>query len=84
MPRQTPRRMIPSPPNTMTEHQRILPIRRDYNRLVADETLDISEAAAEGGATDRGGLAGESVLLAALNASRTGRMTDIVRTIQAE
>lgn len=51
---------------------------------VADETLDISEAAAEGGATDRGGLAGESVLLAALNASRTGRMTDIVRTIQAE
>ncbi|MGY1753754.1 HelD family protein [Blastococcus sp. SYSU D01042] len=51
---------------------------------VADETLDLSEAAAEGGATDRGGLAGESVLLAALNASRTGRMTDIVRTIQAE
>lgn len=40
MPRQTPRRMIPSPPNTMTEHQRILPIRRDYNRLVADETLE--------------------------------------------
>ena len=30
------------------------------------------------------GLAGESVLLAALNATRTGRMTDIVRTIQAE
>lgn len=51
---------------------------------VADETLDISEAALEGGATDRGGLAGESVLLAALNATRTGRMTDIVRTIQAE
>jgi DNA helicase IV len=50
---------------------------------VADETLDISEAAADGG-TERGGLAGESVLLAALNASRTGRMTDIVRTIQAE
>ncbi|WP_231487050.1 HelD family protein [Candidatus Blastococcus massiliensis] len=50
---------------------------------VADETLDLAEAAAEGGA-DRRGLAGESVLLAALNASRTGRMTDIVRTIQAE
>ena len=32
----------------------------------------------------RSGLAGESVLLAALNATRTGRMTDIVRTIQAE
>ncbi|WP_176522987.1 helicase [Blastococcus aggregatus] len=51
---------------------------------VADETLDISAAALDGGTTDRGGLAGESVLLAALNASRTGRMTDIVRTIQAE
>ncbi len=51
---------------------------------VADETLDISAAALEGGGSERGGLAGESVLLAALNASRTGRMTDIVRTIQAE
>ncbi len=51
---------------------------------VADETLDITEAALDGGAADRGGLAGESVLLAALNASRTGRMTDIVRTIQGE
>lgn len=50
---------------------------------VADETLDL-EAAAQGAATDRGGLAGESVLLAALNTTRTGRMTDIVRTIQAE
>jgi DNA helicase IV len=49
---------------------------------IADETLDL-EAAAEGTA-ERGGLAGESVLLAALNTSRTGRMTDIVRTIQAE
>ncbi|WP_249932968.1 helicase [Blastococcus sp. CCUG 61487] len=49
---------------------------------IADETLDL-EAAAEGSA-ERGGLAGESVLLAALNQTRTGRMTDIVRTIQAE
>ncbi|MGY1792749.1 HelD family protein [Geodermatophilus sp. SYSU D00525] len=30
------------------------------------------------------GLTGETALLAALDASRTGRMTDIVRTIQAE
>jgi DNA helicase IV len=30
------------------------------------------------------GLTGEAALLAALDASRTGRMTDIVRTIQAE
>ncbi|RBY91025.1 helicase [Blastococcus sp. TF02A-30] len=48
---------------------------------IADETLDLTDA---DGAADRGGLAGESVLLAALNQSRTGRMTDIVRTIQAE
>src|SRR5215218_79723 len=50
---------------------------------IADETLDI--AAVDGpGAAERVGLTGESVLLAALNATRTGRMTDIVRTIQAE
>src|SRR5829696_1643689 len=50
---------------------------------IADETLDIT--AVDGpGAAERAGLTGESVLLAALNATRTGRMTDIVRTIQAE
>ena len=48
---------------------------------IADETLDLTDAA---DVTERSGLIGESVLLAALNASRTGRMTDIVRTIQAE
>ena len=47
---------------------------------IADETLDLDDPAV----AERPGLAGESVLLAALNASRTGRMTDIVRTIQAE
>ncbi|TFV62007.1 UNVERIFIED_ORG: helicase [Bacillus sp. AZ43] len=47
---------------------------------IADETLDLTDAAA----VDRAGPASESVLLAALNATRTGRMTDIVRTIQAE
>jgi DNA helicase IV len=47
---------------------------------IADETLDLSAPDVAG----RSGPAGESVLLAALNASRTGRMTDIVRTIQAE
>ncbi len=47
---------------------------------IADETLDLTDAAAG----DRAGPASESVLLAALNATRTGRMTDIVRTIQAE
>ncbi|TFV93846.1 helicase [Blastococcus sp. CT_GayMR20] len=47
---------------------------------ITDETLDLDDP----DVTDRSGLAGESVLLAALNANRTGRMTDIVRTIQAE
>jgi DNA helicase IV len=47
---------------------------------IADETLDLDDP----DVAQRSGLAGESVLLAALNATRTGRMTDIVRTIQAE
>ncbi|NEK87825.1 helicase [Blastococcus saxobsidens] len=47
---------------------------------VTDETLDLSDP----DLVQRSGLAGESVLLAALNATRTGRMSDIVRTIQAE
>ena len=45
-----------------------------------DEVLDLSLA----DPTRRDGLTGESSLLAALGASRTGRMTDIVETIQAE
>jgi DNA helicase IV len=52
---------------------------------IADETLDLEDAAlGDPDAAERAGLTGESVLLAALNATRTGRMTDIVRTIQAE
>jgi DNA helicase IV len=47
---------------------------------IADETLDLTDPHV----AERAGPAGESVLLAALNATRTGRMTDIVRTIQAE
>jgi DNA helicase IV len=47
---------------------------------VDDEVLDLT--AADPGR--REGLTGEASLLAALNASRTGRMSDIVETIQAE
>ncbi|MET7401769.1 ATP-binding domain-containing protein [Dactylosporangium sp. NPDC005572] len=48
-----------------------------------DEVLDLSEAHGTGrGAHD--GVTGEAALLSALNASRTGRMRDIVETIQAE
>jgi len=45
-----------------------------------DEVLDLAAA----DPTKHEGLTGESALLAALNASRTGRMRDIVETIQAE
>jgi DNA helicase IV len=45
-----------------------------------DEVLDLSSA----DPTRHDGLAGESALLAAMSASRTGRMSDIVETIQAE
>jgi DNA helicase IV len=47
-----------------------------------DEVLDVSAAAS--GPSRRDDLTGEAALLAALNASRTGRMRDIVQTIQAE
>ncbi len=45
-----------------------------------DEVLDLAVA----DPTRHEGLTGESALLAAMNASRTGSMTDIVETIQAE
>src|SRR3954454_10581413 len=46
----------------------------------SDEVLDPDDPAAAASS----GLTGEAALLAALTATRTGRMTDIVRTIQAE
>ncbi|WP_433801385.1 HelD family protein [Actinomycetospora sp. CA-084318] len=52
---------------------------------VDDEILDLAEAAAAASSgTQRQGLTGEATLLAALTAGRTGRMGDIVATIQAE
>jgi DNA helicase IV len=45
-----------------------------------DEVLDLTAPQGH----QRSGLTGEASLLAALNASRTGRMSDIVETIQAE
>ena len=55
---------------------------------VDDEILDLDEAAAAAASkrdgAQRGGLTGEATLLAALRSGRTGRMGDIVATIQAE
>lgn len=62
-------------------------IRSRSRRVTAvdDEILDLAEAARVGAtATARTGLTGEAVLLAALSAGRTGRMGDIVATIQGE
>lgn len=49
-----------------------------------DEFLDLDVAQSHGTAAPAGGVAGESALLAALNAARTGQMHDIVATIQSE
>jgi DNA helicase IV len=56
---------------------------RTRGRLVLgleDDVLDLESLSD----AERDGLSGEAALLAALTASRTGRMTDIVATIQAE
>jgi DNA helicase IV len=58
-------------------------IRTKLRRVVGvdDEILDITAAERSDRRAD---LTGEATLLAALNASRTGQMSDIVATIQAE
>jgi DNA helicase IV len=60
---------------------------RTRNRAVTavtDEFLDLDAARAAGAADADAGVGSESALLAALNAARTGHMTDIVETIQHE
>jgi DNA helicase IV len=51
---------------------------------VDDEVLDYSAGDGQPAAAGHAGLTGEAALIAALSASRAGRMTDIVETIQAE
>lgn len=62
-----------------TARRRVTAVTDDYLDL---QGLTADELAAVAGST--GGLAGEASLLAALQAPRTGRMGDIVATIQAE
>ncbi|MDN5860220.1 MAG: AAA family ATPase, partial [Pseudonocardia sp.] len=62
--------------------RRHLRTRRRELIAVDDEVLDIDDPSAAGGT--RSGLTSEAALLAAVGASRTGRMADIVATIQAE
>ncbi|WUI35619.1 AAA family ATPase [Nocardia sp. NBC_00416] len=60
---------------------------RSRNRRVTavnDEYLDLEVARQAGATASEGGVGSESALLAALNAARTGQMSDIVETIQSE
>jgi DNA helicase IV len=61
--------------------RRHLRTRRREVIAVDDEVLDLDDAAAAGSGS---GLTSEAALLAAVGARRTGRMGDIVATIQAE
>ncbi|MGE5134168.1 MAG: HelD family protein [Gemmatimonadota bacterium] len=70
----------PVSPEGVRRRRHIKTLRREVIRL-DDEVLDLTAAGANGHA---GSLTGEAALLAALNASRTGKMSDIVETIQAE
>ena len=63
--------------------RRHLRTRRREVTGIDDEILDL-DAARAAGAAQASGLTSEAALLAALGASRTGRMADIVATIQAE
>ena len=61
-------------------------VRRRHHRWRGDELVGLDDEVldAEAAATHHLGLVGEGALMAALTAPRTGRMTDVVATIQAE
>ena len=63
--------------------RRHLRTRRREVTEIDDEILDLDAARAAGGAQSSG-LTSEAALLAAVGANRTGQMSDIVATIQAE
>jgi DNA helicase IV len=74
----------PVSPEGVRRRRHIKTLRREVIRL-DDEVLDLTDAGRSGLADGlSGGLTGEAALLAALNASRTGQMSDIVETIQVE
>ncbi|MEE2032193.1 HelD family protein, partial [Rhodococcus chondri] len=73
----------PAAPDGVVRRRHIRSRSRQVTAL-NDEYLDLDAAQAHGDTPIAGGMAGESALLAALNAARTGQMHDIVATIQAE
>jgi DNA helicase IV len=70
----------PVSPEGVRRRRHIKTVGRQVTRL-DDEVLDLADPGLNG---QTSGLNGEVALLAALNASRTGQMTDIVETIQVE
>jgi len=69
------------------QRRRHLRVRRRTVESISDEYLDLTGLSSDDpalAARSTAGLTGEAALLAALNAPRTGRMGDIVETIQAE
>ncbi|WP_051918879.1 HelD family protein [Prescottella defluvii] len=73
----------PAAPEGVTRRRHIRSRSRTVTSI-SDEYLDLAAAEANGGGAGAGGVAGESALLSALNAARTGQMHDIVETIQSE
>jgi DNA helicase IV len=73
----------PAAPENVLRRRHIRTRSRRVTSL-ADEYLDLDAAIEAGLDSDATGVAGESALLSALDAARTGQMNDIVETIQSE
>ncbi|MDJ0393189.1 AAA family ATPase [Rhodococcus sp. G-MC3] len=73
----------PATPENVLRRRHIRSRSRGVTSL-ADEYLDLDAARVAGLESDATGVAGESALLSALDAARTGQMNDIVETIQSE
>lgn len=73
----------PAAPDDVLRRRHIRTRSRRVTSL-ADEYLDLAAAREAGLNSDATGVAGESALLSALDAARTGHMNDIVETIQSE
>lgn len=73
----------PAAPENVLRRRHIRSRSRRVTSL-ADEYLDLAAAREAGLESDATGVAGESALLSALDAARTGQMNDIVETIQSE
>lgn len=73
----------PAAPENVLRRRHIRTRSRRVTSL-ADEYLDLDAAQAAGLSAEATGVAGESALLSALDAARTGQMNDIVETIQSE